>query len=49
MGEAERPGRIHPSGTERDKKVSAPVTWSSFDFPTALDKTIYSYKWGRKR
>lgn len=36
--------RIYPPNTERDKR--APVAWSSFARPTAIDQISYGYQWG---
>lgn len=36
---------IYPPNTPREKK--APVVWSSFATPTALDDTTYGYKWAK--
>jgi hypothetical protein len=38
--------QIYPPNTPRDKK--APVAWSSFATPTALDNTTYGYKWAKE-
>ena len=35
--------QIYPPNTARDNK--APIAWSSFATPTALDETTYGYKW----
>jgi hypothetical protein len=37
--------QIYPPGTARDKK--APVAWSSFATPVALDDVTYGYKWAK--
>lgn len=37
--------QIYPPNTARDKK--APVAWSSFATPTALDDVTYGYKWAK--
>lgn len=36
--------RIYPPNTERDRR--APLAWSSFATPAALDDTTYGYRWG---
>jgi hypothetical protein len=38
--------RIYPPNTERDKR--APLAWSSFATPVALDDVTYGYKWARE-
>ena len=38
--------QIYPPNTPRDKK--APLAWSSFATPTALDDTTYGYKWAKE-
>lgn len=38
--------QIYAPGTPRDKK--APVAWSSFATPAALDDTTYGYKWAKE-
>jgi hypothetical protein len=36
--------RIYPPSTERDNR--APLAWSTFATPAALDETTYGYRWG---
>jgi hypothetical protein len=38
--------QIYPPNTPRDKK--APLAWSSFATPTALDETTYGYQWSKE-
>ena len=38
--------RIYPPNTERDSR--APLAWSSFATPAALDDVTYGYKWARE-
>lgn len=38
--------RIYPPNTERDSR--APLAWSSFAAPAALDEVTYGYRWARE-
>ena len=38
--------QIYPPGTARDKK--APLAWSSFATPVALDDATFGYKWAKE-